>query len=84
MRRLFWLALGVTAGILVVRRLERITRKATPAGLGESLAGALDAVRDLADDVREQMSAREAELRAALTADAGDKPVADRPGPHRS
>ncbi|MFN8077508.1 MAG: hypothetical protein U0Q15_19085 [Kineosporiaceae bacterium] len=84
MRRLFWLVLGVTVGILVVRRVERVARKATPAGLGDSLAGAVDAVRDLADVVREEMSAREGELRAALSADAGDdpKPVAPRPRSH--
>lgn len=69
MRRLFWLVLGVTVGILVVRRVEKLSRKATPAGIGESLAGGVDAVRDLADAVREGMAAREAELRAALTSD---------------
>lgn len=72
MRRLFWLVLGVTVGILVVRRVEKITRKATPAGIGESLGGAAEAVRDLADAVREGMAAREQELRAALTSDVSD------------
>ena len=42
MRRLFWLAMGVTIGALVVRRLSRAAEKLTPQGIaGLIAAGAL-------------------------------------------
>ena len=34
MRRLFWLAMGITIGALVVRKLCRAAEKLTPAGIG--------------------------------------------------
>lgn len=72
MRRLFWVALGATAGVLVVRKLNKTAQAYTPEGLGRSLAGVADALRDAADAVREGMAEREQELRVALGVDAGD------------
>lgn len=76
MRRLFWLGGGVAAGALIVRRLTRAAQSFTPAGiagsLSDSLAGLGDAIRDFADDVREAMGQREAELNAALAVEGGD------------
>lgn len=73
MRRLFWLALGATVGILVVRRLTRTARSLTPAGLAESLsatvAGVGDTFREFVADVREAMTEREQELLGALAED---------------
>jgi hypothetical protein len=66
MRRLFWLAMGVTIGALVVRKLSKIAEKLTPrgmaGGIGAGLADLADALRDFADDVRHAMHDREAEL----------------------
>ena len=62
MKRLFWLALGVTVGALAVRRISRVAESFTPKGVAGSLRGLADAVRDLVDEVREGASAREAEL----------------------
>ena len=62
MKRLFWLALGVTVGALAVRKLSRTAEAFTPTGLAGSLRGLADAVRDFADEVREGMSEREREL----------------------
>ncbi|HVD29557.1 MAG TPA: DUF6167 family protein [Mycobacteriales bacterium] len=62
MKRLFWLALGVTVGALAVRKLSRTAEAFTPTGMAGSLRGLSDAVRDFTDDVREGMSARESEL----------------------
>ena len=74
MRRLFWLAMGITIGALVVRKLSRAAEKMTPGGIAASLA---DALRDLATaigefgaDVREAMAERETELRAGTGLDA--------------
>jgi hypothetical protein len=65
-RRLFWLAMGVTIGALVVRKLARTAESLSPRGIAasvsESLAGLLAAVREFAADVREGMTEREAEL----------------------
>jgi hypothetical protein len=69
MRRLFWLAMGVTIGVLVMRKLSKMAAKLTPSGLAQGLAASLgelsDALRDFGADVREAMTEREAELRAA-------------------
>ena len=39
MRRLFWLAMGITIGALVVRKLSRAAEKMTPAGIGGRSSG---------------------------------------------
>ena len=62
MKRIFWLALGVTVGALVVRKLSRAAEQLTPRGLSQSLRGLTDALADFADEVREGMSVRESEL----------------------
>jgi Family of unknown function (DUF6167) len=61
-KRIFWLALGVTVGALVVRKLSRAAEQLTPRGLSQSLRGLADALADFADEVRDGMSTREAEL----------------------
>ena len=67
MRRLFWLAMGVTIGALVVRRLTKTAESLAPSALGRSVSASLTAlaesVRDFTDDVREGMAVRETELR---------------------
>ncbi|MDT4918550.1 MAG: hypothetical protein QOH89_3250 [Pseudonocardiales bacterium] len=73
MRRLFWLAMGVTIGALVVRKLSRAAEKLTPRGMAGSVGAGLgelaDAIRDFAADVREAMSEREAQLRESTGLD---------------
>jgi Family of unknown function (DUF6167) len=70
-RRLFWVALGATVGVIVVRRVSRAAEGYTPEGIGRSLTAAVDALRELADDVRAGMAEREQELRVALGVEAG-------------
>ncbi|GAA5166829.1 MULTISPECIES: hypothetical protein [Amycolatopsis] len=67
MKRLFWLGVGVAAGVAVTRKAGRTARQATPAGLAANLG---DAVQELAGaigsfgaDIRAGMSEREQELR---------------------
>ena len=73
MRRLFWLAMGVTIGALIVRKLSRAAEKLTPSGMAQGLAGALtelaEAFRDFAADVRQAMHEREAQIREATGID---------------
>jgi len=70
MRRLFWVALGATAGVLVARRLTRTARKLTPEGAADRVSGAVggltQALREFADDVKAGMAERDLELREAL------------------
>jgi hypothetical protein len=67
MRRIFWLAMGITIGALIVRRLSRVAGRLTPSGAVETMSGALSelaaSLRDFASDVRSSMVEREAELR---------------------
>ena len=87
MRRLFWLAMGVTIGALVVRKLSAAAEKMTPGGIAGSIAEALrdlaDAIGDFGADIRAAAAEREAELRAGTGLDA---PLPDRAQlqlPHR-
>jgi hypothetical protein len=65
------MALGATVAVVVVRRVNRALDAASPEGISRSLTAAIDAVRDLADDVRTAMTEREQELRVALGVEAG-------------
>lgn len=69
MRRLFWVALGATAGVLVIRKVQRTARAYTPAGLADRAEGIGASIRYFADEVRAGMAARELELRDALGLD---------------
>ena len=62
MKRLFWLALGVTVGALVVRKLSSAAESLTPRGLSASLQALSESLRDMIDEVREGAAARETEL----------------------
>jgi adenylosuccinate lyase len=66
-RRLFWLSMGITIGVLVVRKLTKAAERLTPRGMADTVASALadlgEALRDFGEDVRAAMSEREAELR---------------------
>ncbi len=72
-RRLFYVALGATVGVLVVRRASRAAQRFTPAGVQAGLAGAVsglaDAVRDFGAEVRAGMAEREFQLRTDLGLD---------------
>ena len=72
-RRLFYIALGATVGILVVRRASQAAQRFTPAGVQDSMAGALggltDALREFTAEMRVAMSEREQELRVTLGLD---------------
>jgi hypothetical protein len=72
-RRLFYIALGATAGVLIVRKASQVAERFTPSGMSQGVAGALgglgDAIRSFGDEVRMGMAEREAELRDGLGLD---------------
>jgi hypothetical protein len=76
MRRVFWVALGATVGVLVVRRLSRAADSYSPSGLSRSVGDLGDAIREFGQQVREGMGEREAELRTGLGLD-GSHDVVD-------
>jgi len=82
MRRVFWIALGATAGILVVRKLQKTAHAYTPAGLAEGIQGLGDSLRYFAEEVRAGMAEREIELRDALGID--EDPDSDDEGSSRT
>ncbi len=67
MKRVFWLAMGITIGALIVRKISRAAQRMSPQGIAHSMTTGLgnltDAVRDFVGDVREEMADREAQLR---------------------
>lgn len=71
MRRLFWVALGATAGVVAVRKLTSTAKAYTPEGVAQGLSGLGEGLRELAAVVRESMAERDAELRLALGIDEG-------------
>lgn len=81
MRRLFWLAMGVTIGALVVRKLSAAAQRLTPGGMADSFSGALrdlaEALREFSHDVRTAMAEREEQLRSGtgLDGELGSKPA---------
>lgn len=76
MRRLFWIALGATAGVLVVRRASQLVHRFTPSGMAEGVSEAggraQGALADFGASVSMHAADREAELRTALGLDGVD------------
>jgi hypothetical protein len=70
-RRVFWITLGAVAGVLIVRRLGKAVEAYTPAGMGQTLAGIGEGIKELAAAIRDGMHEREDELRIALGVDTG-------------
>ncbi|MCW2723248.1 MAG: hypothetical protein JWN35_169 [Frankiales bacterium] len=72
-RRMFYIALGATVGVLVVRRASQAAARFTPAGVQTSVIGAFgglgEAIRDFGADIRAGMAEREDELRVELGLD---------------
>jgi len=78
MRRLFWIALGATIGVLVVRKVTKTAQSYSPSGMAQGLSAGLsdlgEGLREMAETVREGMTQRETELRLALGIDTGTLP----------
>lgn len=78
MRRLFWIALGATLGVLVVHKVTKTAQSYSPSGMAQGLSTGLsdlgEGLREMAETVREGMAERETELRHALGIDTGTLP----------
>jgi hypothetical protein len=78
MKRLFWVGVGVAIGVSATRKVNQLTQKATPAGIGTSLG---EGLRELGAglgafgaEVRAGMAEREQEL-YAMVEDTTEIPV---------
>jgi hypothetical protein len=72
-RRLFYVALGATAGVLLVRRLTDVANRWTPEGIAVQAGGAGERMSAWWADVQHFAAEREIELRAALGLDDVDE-----------
>ena len=66
--RIFYVVLGATAGVILVRRLTRAAEAWTPEDMTNRFAAA---VTGFVEEIRAGMDERETELRAALGIDEG-------------
>lgn len=70
MKRIFWVAAGAVAGVLIARKVTQAARSLTPEGAADRVSGKFsditDAFREFADDVRAGMAERDNELRRSL------------------
>jgi hypothetical protein len=66
MRRIFYITLGITVGVIAMRRVTKLAESLSPENMAASAAAA---VTSFVADVREGMAEREAELRSALEYD---------------
>jgi hypothetical protein len=68
-KRLFYIAFGATAGVLVVRRVTQTAQKWTPEGIAQQAGGMGGRLSEWWAIVQEGAAAREVELREALGID---------------
>jgi hypothetical protein len=71
-RRLFYVALGATAGVLLVRRITAAANKWTPEGIANQAGGLGDKVSLWWAEVQHHAAEREVELREALGLDSDE------------
>jgi hypothetical protein len=78
-RRLFWVSMGATAGVLVFRQVTKTAKEFTPAGIADRVSvgggGLTDSVKSFVEDVRDAMHDREEVLNVALGLDAPVEPA---------
>ena len=74
MSRLFWMAVGATAGVAVTRKVSRAVDRVAPHGLATGLIGLTASVRDFADEVLASMAEREWQLRESFDQQTAETP----------
>ncbi|WP_231700628.1 MULTISPECIES: hypothetical protein [unclassified Arthrobacter] len=71
-KRVFWMSIGVAIGVIAVRRANEAKSSLKQAGINRAVDSAAGAVQSFAEALREGMSQREGDLRAALGLDNTD------------
>jgi hypothetical protein len=79
MKRLFWLGIGVAAGVVLHRKAGQAARQATPAGLagniGDAISELAGALGTFGADIRAGMVERERELTDTVVERTGINPT---------
>jgi hypothetical protein len=75
-RRVFWLAAGVTIGVVAVRKISQAKSTLGPEGMNRAVGQISDSIADFADALRSAMTEREDDLRVALGVQAPSAPDA--------
>lgn len=79
MKRLFWLGLGVVAGVALSRKVSQTAKQATPAGmagnLGDAIGELAGALGSFGADIRAGMAERERELTETVAERTGINPA---------
>jgi hypothetical protein len=83
-RRLFWVSMGATVGVLAFRKVTETAKELTPTGIADRVSDSggsfVDSVKEFFEEVREQAHDREEELNVALGIDVPpDDPKGDGP-----
>lgn len=78
-RRAFWLAAGITIGVVAVRKVSQAKSNLGPEGLNRAVGQISDSLADFTDALRSAMSERENDLRAALGVEVPAAPAAPAP-----
>jgi hypothetical protein len=72
-RRLFWVAMGITIGVLIMRKLSAMAQMLTPHRIARNFGGRLaemsESLREFTAEVRDAMHKREAELHEGAALD---------------
>jgi hypothetical protein len=79
MKKIFWLGVGVTIGVVAARKIAAARGAIGPDGLNRAVGRMSDAVHDFADALRESMDEREADLRLALGIDQASSTARSQP-----
>jgi len=77
MKKIFWLGVGITIGVVAARKISAAKGALGPAGLNRAVGRMSDSVHDFADALRDSMDQRETDLRAALGLDP-ERPIGPR------
>ena len=76
-RRAFWLAAGITIGVVAVRKVTQAKSNLGPEGLNRAVGQISDSIADFTDALRSAMTEREDDLRSALGVQAPDAAAKD-------
>lgn len=69
MKKIFWLGVGITIGVIAARKLTNAKGNLGPEGLNRAMGRVSDSIHDFADALKENMDQREGDLRGALGLD---------------
>ncbi|WP_205786850.1 hypothetical protein [Specibacter cremeus] len=69
MKKIFWLGVGITIGVVAARKIAGAKGALGPAGINRAVGRASDSLHDFAGAVVAGMGERETELRRALGLD---------------